>query len=185
MMMRHHFYQLRPDQPILGSVDAARGLRAVLWRPSATEITPPGVNGAVFKVWWAFHQLRIFANRAYALMLIYDGERLVHRSGVYPRYFRFPFMGDRDLQIGDTWTDPEYRGRGLAQAAIVLIVRAVAEPHRTLWYLAEAGNEASVQVIERVGFTFVGSGERTRRFGIRALGDFRLGVDPDADRWVR
>lgn len=180
--MRHRFYQLRPEQPILGSDDATRGLRAVLWRPSATEITPPGVNGAVFKAWWAFHQLRIFANREYSLMLIYDGERLVHRSGVYPRYFRFPFMRDRDLQIGDTWTDPEYRGRGLAQAAIVHIARAVAVPDRILWYLAESQNEASVRVIERLGFTFVGAGERTRPLGIRALGQFRLAPDQGADR---
>ncbi len=172
--MRHHFYVLHFDQPVLGSDDATRGLRVVFWQPSATELVPPGLGGAVFKVWWVFHQLRVFANRSYALLLIYDGERLVHRSGVYPRYFRFPFMGDRDLQIGDTWTDPEYRGRGLAQAAIVRIARVMAEPGRSLWYLAEIENEASVRVIQRLGFTFVGRGERTSRLGIRALGHFRL-----------
>lgn len=180
--MRHRFYQLRPDRPVHGSEDATRGLRTVLWRPSGTEITPPGVNGAAFKAWWAFHQLRIFANREYALMLIYDGARLVHRSGVYPRYFRFPFMRDRDLQIGDTWTDPEYRGRGLAQAAIVHIARALSRPGRTLWYLAESENEASVRVIERVGFAFVGAGERTRPFGVGAFGQYRLAPHRGADR---
>lgn len=180
--MYHHFYLLRPGQPILGSDDAVRGLRVVLWRPSATEPTPPGVEGTVFKVWWAFDQLRVFANRGYSLLLIYDGDRLVHRSGVFPRYFRFPFMGDRDLQIGDTWTDPQYRGRGLAHAAIVHIVRAVAEPDRAFWYLAEAGNEASVRVIERAGFALVGAGERTTRLGLRALGQFRLAPEESADR---
>jgi RimJ/RimL family protein N-acetyltransferase len=172
--MRHSFYQLPPGQPILGSSDEIPGLRTVLWRPSAAEITPPGVNGAAFKAWWVFHQLRIFANREYALLLMYDGERLVHRSGIYPRYFRFPFMGDRDLQIGDTWTDPEYRSQGLAQAAVVHIARSFSRPGRTLWYLAESDNEASVRVIERLGFKFVGAGERTRPLGIRALGQFRL-----------
>lgn len=180
--MDHHFYLLRPDQPVLGSDDAIRGLQVVLWRPSATEIVPAGVSGAVFKVWWAFHQLRVFANRAYSLLLIYDGERLVHRSGVFPRYYRFPFMGDHDLQIGDTWTDPVYRGRGLAQAAIVHIAGAVREPGRALWYLAEAGNEASVGVIERAGFTLVGAGVRTTRLGLRALGQFRLSAEDSADR---
>ena len=38
---------------------------------------------------------------------------MIHRSGVYPR-IPIPSWGTDDLQIGDTWTDPEYRGRGLA-----------------------------------------------------------------------
>src|SRR5437868_9514403 len=107
---------LPPGHAVNGSDEPTRGMRVVLWRPSPLEATPPGVKGVAFKIWWAFHHFRIFANRAYALMLIYDGDRLVHRSGVYPRYFRFPFMSDQDLQIGNTWTDPQYRGKGLAQA---------------------------------------------------------------------
>jgi len=83
-------------------------------------------------------------------------------------------MGKQDLQIGDTWTHPDYRGRGLAVAAIVIIARAVRRPGRRLWYLAESDNETSIRVIERAGFTFVGIGDRTRRLGLRALGQFRL-----------
>ena len=79
---------------------------------------PPGMHGVPFGVWWIFHNLHLFANRGYAILVIYDGDRLIHRSCVFPRYPRFPFMRDSDLQIGDTWTDPSYRGRGIATLAI-------------------------------------------------------------------
>ncbi len=79
---------------------------------------PAGVRGVSFYVWRAFHAAHVFANRDYALLVIYDGDRLVHRSCVFPRYPRFPFMRDDDLQIGDIWTDPDYRGQGLATRAI-------------------------------------------------------------------
>ena len=69
-------------------------------------------------MWWLLHLLHVFANRDYALLLIDVDDRLVHRTGVYPRYLRFPFMATGDLQIGNTWTDEACRGRGLAGSAM-------------------------------------------------------------------
>jgi RimJ/RimL family protein N-acetyltransferase len=172
--MRYRFYLLEPGTAPHRTASLAPGLSAELWRPRLLEPVPPGVAGRAFKVWWIFHQLHLFSNRDYSLFVIRDGTRVVHRSGVYPGYLRFPFMSARDLQIGDTWTDPEYRGRGLAQYAAAEIVMRLATEERRFWYLVESGNASSIRVIERVGFRCQGEGQRSPRWGIEALGAYHL-----------
>ena len=97
---------------------------------------------------------------------------MIHRSGIFPGYFRFPFMAADDLQIGDTWTQPEYRGQGLATFAIQKIAEAFRKPGRTFWYVVEQENRASIRAVEKAGFEMLGEGNRTKRFGIRALGAY-------------
>jgi RimJ/RimL family protein N-acetyltransferase len=149
-------------------------LRVDLWRPSLGNMKPAGFQGLVFDVWWLFHNTHLFANRDYCQLVIYDGDRLVHRSGIFPRYPRFPFMGGSDLQIGDTWTDPDYRGRGLATLAIHETLRRLARPGRAFWYIVEPANVASVRTIERAGFARVAESVRTSRLGVRLLGAYVL-----------
>ena len=55
-----------------------------------------------FAVWWLFHILHVFWNRDYALFVIRQNGKIVHRSVITPGYFRFPFMGKHDVQVGDT-----------------------------------------------------------------------------------
>lgn len=150
------------------------GYRFELWRPSLLRVRPREDRRPVLIAWWAFHHLRIFANREYAQLLIYHGAALVHRSAIFPRYARFPFMGPRDIQIGDTWTRPDQRGRGLAGSAIRWIVDQLSQPDRTIWYVAEAENLASIRAAERGGLRPVGECIRTKRLGLRLLGAFIL-----------
>lgn len=173
----HYFYRLDHG----AAVPAARPLdpayRLELWRPADGGLMPEGVRGWVFPVWWAMHTFHLFQNRDYAQLVVYRGADLVHRSGVYPGYARFPFMAPRDLQIGDTWTAPEARGRGFAQAAISRIVTHLGRPGRMFWYLCEAGNAPSIAVIERMGFRRVGEGAKQPRLGLLALGGYVMCTD--------
>jgi len=143
-----------------------------IWRPTPTRIVPSGIPIVPFAAWWLCHYLRLFSNRDYAVMLVRDDGKIVHRSGVFPKYFRFPFMAVDDLQIGDTWTLPEYRGQGLATFALRTITETFHKPGRTFWYVTEQENSTSISVVEKVGFEMVGVGNRTKRFGIRALGAY-------------
>ena len=118
------------------------------------------------------HHLRMFANGDYGLLVVYDAGRIVHRSGLFPRYARFPFMTREDLQIGDVWTDPDHRSHGLASFALQELVRAKAGPGRRIWYVVELGNAASIRTVEKAGFTLVGQGARTKPFGLSLLGQF-------------
>lgn len=171
---RYRFYALDSSKVLARARFRQPAPKGEFWKPSLEEVAPAGVKGAVFVVWWLMHQLRLFANRDYAQYVVREDDRVIHRSGIYPRYLRFPFMGTDDLQIGDTWTDPDYRGRGLATEAVASIVGARARPGRRFWYVVSDDNTASVRAIEKAGFSLSGVGERRPRLGLRALGAYVL-----------
>lgn len=145
-----------------------------LWTPKRGGIVPLGLPLWPYGVWTAMHHLRVFYGREYGVFLIYHRDRLVHRSCLFPRYQRFPFMATNDLQIGDVWTDPAHQNRGLASFAIEQILYAKAKPGRALWYVVDAGNFPSIRMVENLGFLRVGVGRRSRRLGLSLLGQFLL-----------
>jgi RimJ/RimL family protein N-acetyltransferase len=81
-------------------------------------------------------------------------------------------MNKDDLMIGSVWTDPQFRGRGLAAYAIQGIVRLKSKPGRFLWYITRKANLPSIRAAEKGGLVKVGEGTRTRRLGLRILGSF-------------
>ena len=81
-------------------------------------------------------------------------------------------MSAADLQVGDTWTSPSERGKGLATSALGAIVECHAAVGRNLWYVAEEQNVASIRVAEKAGFARAGYGHRTTRFGFRIFGEY-------------
>lgn len=145
-----------------------------IWRPALFCSKPRDLPAFPFTVWWLFHLLHIFTNREYGIVLIRRHGRIVHRSVITPRYFRFPFMRAGDIQVGDTWTDPEMRGLGLATSALEQILVACTDRRHTCWYVVESSNTPSIRVVEKAGFSLVGKGVRTRRLGLGILGQFRI-----------
>ncbi len=164
MTMRYLFY--RYDYKVVSQfpeeVSINKKFKAVLWNPTILKIVPSGIALLPFGVWWIMHHFHLFANQNYGLYLIYDGHNLIHRSVIMSRYFRFPFMGREDLQIGDTWTMPEYRGKGLACSAIQKIVKLNQKPGCRFWYVVEEENIASINVVEKSGFSLIGEGIRIK-----------------------
>jgi RimJ/RimL family protein N-acetyltransferase len=155
------------------------------WHPGLGRVVPPGLT-AGFALWWVAHCLRVFRNRNYSVLYIMDGAKIVHRTCLIPAVFRWPFMAKQDLQISSTWTDPEYRGRGLATAALREAILHTRKIGRRFWYVTRSENESSMAVCSKAGFDFVGSSERTRWFGVRLLGQFVLnGAFRDAPSPVR
>lgn len=151
------------------------GYRLTVWQPTWSRWTPPASSGVKWLVWALFHHVGIFAARGYSVVQIWHGRELVHRSSVFPKYFRFPFMQRHDLQVGDTWTDQRERGRGLAVAALRHAARMAGASGSRLWYLTTRANAASVRVAERAGLVQVGVGTRRSRFGLAVLGEYRIG----------
>ena len=147
--------------------------RVEFWRPRPAPWSGY-VGRKVDLVWWLFHHAHVFRNRDFSICRIWENLQLVHQSVVFPPYFRFPFMGRGDLQIGDTWTLPSQRNRGLAVSAIENIVTACARPGRAFWYVVSEDNVASTKVMEKCTFELVGTGVRTKRFGLRLFGAFQL-----------
>jgi RimJ/RimL family protein N-acetyltransferase len=118
------------------------------------------------------HFARAFANRDYSVALVRESGMTIHRSFVFPGYPRFPFMAPRDLQIGDTWTHPLHRGRGLAGEAIVAALQEHGQAQRRFWYVVSAENLPSIKVVEKIGFSMVGTAVRTKKYGVRFFGQF-------------
>lgn len=148
------------------------------WRPGLLRVVPPGLPWIPFAVWWLMHVLGIYSNRGYGVVMIHYRGALVHRSVVTPRYFRFPFMGEVDLQIGDTWTSQAHRGKGLAGFAIQAILDSDPSPDRVYWYICEKANIPSRRVVEKLGFRQLGACTRIPRFGLRLLGEFVVEEQP-------
>jgi RimJ/RimL family protein N-acetyltransferase len=171
--MRYAFYRLRPEGVPGISLQESAHFRWEVWRPKGLNVLPP--NGAPYEIAWAaMHHLRVFSNQCYSQILAFKGDDLAHRSMIFPRWMRYPFMHPLDLQIGNTWTSPQYRGRGLATSAIRLAVSEFMLPTRAFWYLVAKDNESSIAAIERAGFERIGEGARVGRLGVRLLGFFSL-----------
>jgi len=144
-----------------------------MWKPRSGRFVPTGLPVMPFAVWSAFHYLRVFANRDYALLLIRFCGHLVHRSVITPGYFRFPFMERKDLQIGDTWTHDDHRGKGLATFALRHITRCCGSGRR-YWYVVSRDNASSIRVAQKAGFECAGLEKRAPRARLNILGAFVL-----------
>jgi RimJ/RimL family protein N-acetyltransferase len=121
-----------------------------------------------------FHTLRVFRSREFRLLMLVQDGQLLHRSTVFPPFFRFPFMGRDDVQVGDTWTAERARGRGLAGVALRAALASPASPGARAWYVVHESNRASIRVVEKEGFELVGRGVRRRRFGSSLFGYYAI-----------
>jgi RimJ/RimL family protein N-acetyltransferase len=162
------------DESVIGGLPAPYSW--TIWRPRILPSLPAGLSGLRVKLKflfrWALHRLHLFAGPGCGALLIYDRERLVHYSGFTEGYWRFPCVAAGDFQIGDTWTDPAYRGRGLALFALRTAMARLARPGRGLWYIVEAINQPSIRVAERAGFTLTAQGERVTPWGLKLAGAY-------------
>lgn len=151
------------------------GLDVSFWRPSITAPFPPGRRDPRIMVYTAMHLARVFLSSDYGMVSIVDeGRTIAHSSLIMPGFARFPFMDQADLQIGATFTAPQYRGQGLAVLAIDEIISRYSGKNRAFWYLTAAQNHASISVIEKAGFTLAGIGSKKPRFGLKALGFYDI-----------
>jgi RimJ/RimL family protein N-acetyltransferase len=83
-------------------------------------------------------------------------------------------MAHQDLQIGAVWTGEKHRGLGLATYGIERAIEFAGKCARRIWYIVEETNLPSIHLVEKVGFTCVARGTRTRRFGMSLLGTFNI-----------
>jgi len=143
------------------------------WTPTFYRPLAPTV-GSYGVILSAYHFFRVFRSRTYSALLILNHDAVVHRSLVVPAYFRYPFMDCNDLQIGLTWTHPKYRGAKLATSALRKLVAMHASAGRKLWYIVHPGNQASIAVSARAGFTPVGTVRTVYPLGLKGLSRYEI-----------
>ena len=91
-------------------------------------------------------------------------------------------MSADDIQIGNTWTDPDHRGRGLAFHALLEVVSLERKKGRNLWYVVGADNPESVHVAEKAGFKLAAMGQWKKPFGFKLFGSYVIAKPADSER---
>lgn len=142
------------------------------WQPGVDGFPPRGARDIANQFWWALANSGGFASRGFAEIRIEKRGRLLHRLIVTPAWYRFPFMAERDLQIGALWTAPDARRKQLARIAMSEAHRRFGSDGSRFWYIADATNSASEALARSCGYELVATGRRTRRFGTRLLGQY-------------
>lgn len=169
-------------RPSRGEVEAAASLEPGtdfrVWTPATQGMPPQGSRTLSNIVWWAFVRVGLFARQDLIELSIWRAGEMLHRLIVSPRWYRFPFMGPQDLQLGALWTRPDKRGQGLARAAIAEAHRLFAGRTPCFWYVVDARNQTSISLIESCGYQLAGIGQRTLPFHIRLFGQFVLDPPP-------
>jgi ribosomal protein S18 acetylase RimI-like enzyme len=103
---------------------------------------------------------------------IHSDRKLVHYWGFTAGYWRFASMGAGDLQIGDTWTDPRYRGPGLAQFALRQVIAFMRRPVTFFLVLRRSDQHSIDSGRRKRGFEVVAEGEWKKPFGIKFFGSY-------------
>lgn len=150
--MIYLLYKWIPSKELLLKEACPRGdLTLMWWRPSWTAFVPPTLRFRHI-YFWLEHQLRLFGTAEYRVLLFLYQGLVVHRTCLLPSASRWHFMAKEDLQLGLTWTHPDWRGRGLAKCGAAHAIAESIYPGRTFWYLVAQSNLASIAVAEKLGF---------------------------------
>jgi RimJ/RimL family protein N-acetyltransferase len=115
------------------------------------------------------HYLGAFANREYGVLVARKGQRIIHFSVILPKHYHLPVLGENDLEIGGTWTAPDFRGKGLATYAIQKILVMWAKQRRRFWYVTRESNVASQRAAEKAGLRVLGVGKRIQTMGLGGI----------------
>lgn len=83
-------------------------------------------------------------------------------------------MKGQDLQVGDTWTAPTERGKGLARWALEKAINRFSTEDNNIWYVCEETNLASIKVAHSAKMHLVGRGCRSTKFGLSIFGQFLI-----------
>lgn len=172
--MNIRFYRHEGGRPLALNVPVPEGVTVSVWRPRDDGPPPAALPRWPNAAWWAFDRAGVFANRNCGVVMLHSDGELAHSSLVSPRYFRFPDMGPKDLQIGATWTAEKFRGRGLAKLAIQQAHSLWAGQFEHMWYIVEDDNHPSIRVIEACGYALHGRGARIAPLGIGPLARYQI-----------
>ena len=130
-----------------------------------------------FLAWWLFHNLRIFRNRDFLMVCYLDGDQVVHRTCVFPPFYKFPFMNRNDIQVGDIWTKDQFRNKGMATGAMKYLLNMEEFRNRTVWYITDVENKQSLKLAEKSGFGVCSMAKKRNRMGVSFLGKYELTSD--------
>ena len=150
-----HVPATRPARPT--AIKSLRIERPPVWPPTLL-----GNRRLPFDLYWC----AMASCRCTAYEVSSGGDH-VFSAYVVGSSFKFPFMANGDVQIGDCFTAPAYRGRGIYPAMVEIMFRErVVRPGAAGYLLIDATNEASKRGASKAGFMMVCHVRVVRRLGM-------------------
>jgi RimJ/RimL family protein N-acetyltransferase len=129
-----------------------------IWKPSLKKVYHKRMPKK-YIIWWFFHYLGIFKNKQLQIRLFFENNHLAHFFCIVPKYYRWPFMRDNDVQITYVITENFFQGKGLAYKCISNTLNEI-ESKSDIWYVTDSKNIPSQRLAEKMGFVFMGVGKK-------------------------
>jgi len=146
----------------------------VIIKPTIYNVLRFAKNYYPFVSWWLFHHCGVFYNKCFFMIGHFENNQLVHRTCVFPGYYKFPFMNKEDLQLGEIWTKEDYRRKGLASHAIKYILNLDHYHNKTFYYVVSANNFESIRLAEKIGFIACYKAHKKRKMGLSFIGKYEI-----------
>lgn len=126
------------------------------WSPKKLNIKPIFLPYFPFTLWFIFHHLKVFKNNNYKIYYLELNNKIVHKTVVFPKFFRFNFMKKNDLQLGDIFTSKDLRGKGIASKVLNNIIYS--NSSHDFWFLCDENNLSSVKIAYNNKFKLIAYG---------------------------
>ncbi len=108
----------------------------------------------------------LFTKGHYRIIYVKKDNSIIHYTHILPKFFKFPFMNTNDLEIGPSWTDEAYRGKGIFPAVLAYVALCWKEEKRTFYAFTNIENHSSQKAILKADFYKWMSGYKTNKLGI-------------------
>ncbi len=131
-----------------------------LFSPTFFQLKEHSVKIYIYLFWF------FFTKGQYRIIYVKKDNTIIHYTHILPKFFKFPFMGSNDLEIGPSWTDEQYRGKGIFPAVMAYAFGYFKEEKRTFHAFAHIDNIPSQKAILKVGFSKWMNGYKTEKLGI-------------------
>jgi len=153
-------------------INSKNKIELIFWTPSLFKIKPILFPYMPFIIWYMFYYFGIFVNKKYRIAYIKNKNKILHKTLIFPKFYRFPFMKKNDLQLGDILTEKSFRGKGVASKVISFILDKYKT--KSFWFLCNENNISSIMLAHNNNFKLKGYGYKVTPFGLNIFSYYKI-----------
>ncbi len=131
-----------------------------VFSPTLFQLKKHSANVAIYLFWF------LITLGKYKIIYVEKDNTIIHYTHILPKFFKFPFMGSKDLEIGPSWTSELYRGKSIFPAVITYIIHVFKDDNRIFYSFAHIDNKPSQKAILKSGFNKWKNGNKIGKLGI-------------------
>jgi len=128
--------------------------------PTFTRLKKHDANTLLYIFWF------IMTVGKYKIIYLKKDNDIIHYTHILTKFFKLPFLGVNDLEIGPSWTKKSYRGKGIFPSVIHYVIQYFKEQGRDFYIFSHIDNLASQKAIKKSGFYLWAKGHKTDFLGI-------------------